>query len=263
LWALFRAANRSSLFHSFGEQAFQKLGYSAIESELIFLETHPKFEMPYGRAWLLRLTIEYEKWCDLNYPNEKLAMMRISAFAAESLLNYFKQRKPDIMSADYSNDSWVLVQLFSYFDYTEHTSPKELDTLIDKLIEQGNDLSFSSDYWSDGFFSVFGNWIYLIAKTRSDAAFFEVLSRHPIPNMSLNPLKSVQSISHRFGLNWSRAWSLKSIYEKRPESATAKFLPFYWSHVESGMRTHRIYAGNYRAYGHWVPQFAVYALTHN
>jgi hypothetical protein len=32
--------------------------HSAIESELIFLETHPKFEMPYGRAWLLRLTIE-------------------------------------------------------------------------------------------------------------------------------------------------------------------------------------------------------------
>jgi hypothetical protein len=49
---------------------------------------------------------------------------------------------------------------------------------------------------------------------------------------------------------------LALLYPDEPLYRTA-----YEAHVEVGLRDHDRGAGNYHAYDHWVPQFAVYALT--
>ena len=63
-------------------------------------------------------------------------------------------------------------------------------------------------------------------------------------------------------MNWSRAWALRALARRAPDAATrARLENAYLEHVRAGMRQHAAHAGDFMAYDHWVPQFAVYALT--
>ena len=42
-----------------------------------------------------------------------------------------------------------------------------------------------------------------------------------------------------------------------------RFADAYKAHAAVGMRVHEKAKGDYDAYDHWVPQFAVYAMTDN
>ena len=68
--------------------------------------------------------------------------------------------------------------------------------------------------------------------------------------------------AHHLGINWSRAWALRALSRKmKDESARKRFDDAFLKHVDIGMKHHRKYVGKYTIYDHWVPQFAVYAMT--
>ena len=49
---------------------------------------------------------------------------------------------------------------------------------------------------------------------------------------------------------------------RTPDAADRKrFQKSFEAHVAQGMKQHEVSKDDYWAYGHWVPQFAVYALT--
>jgi hypothetical protein len=64
-------------------------------------------------------------------------------------------------------------------------------------------------------------------------------------------------------LIWSRAWALRALSRSPAvsERDRARFSKAYDAHVEEGLRQLDRFGGDFERYGHWIPQFAVYALT--
>jgi len=61
---------------------------------------------------------------------------------------------------------------------------------------------------------------------------------------------------------WSRAWAFRELARVHPDAAWRdRFAAAYAAHVEAGVAQRARWKDDYRAYGHWVGQFAVYALT--
>jgi len=119
-WALFRMdLTGSGRYHDVVNQVSKRFTEEKISAVIDELEQATQFEMPYGRAWLLRLVIEYEKWVQVNHAPLPGNWRRLGDHAAESLRAYYlgegHRRIPDILSNQYSNDSFSIVQLFDYF----------------------------------------------------------------------------------------------------------------------------------------------------
>ena len=119
-------------------------------------------------------------------------------------------------------------------------------------------LSFADD--TTEFFSRYGNWAYLVAKARP-ASLPAFLQAHPISN-PLRPIDATASVPHSLGLNWSRVWAMKALRAQAQGPAEqARLDAAIQSHIAHGLADHERYKDDYADYGHWIPQFAVYALT--
>lgn len=103
------------------------LSPSAVAAERDYLKARPRFEMPYGRAWFLRLAIDYEK---------RFADGRLSPMAddvAWSLVSYFKYAKPDPASSSYQSASWALIDLL---DYGRFTHNRDIVSFVEDTIQR-------------------------------------------------------------------------------------------------------------------------------
>jgi hypothetical protein len=74
-------------------------------------------------------------------------------------------------------------------------------------------------------------------------------------------VEALPRAAHALGMNWSRAWAFKALAAAAPEAGRPRFQAAYQAHVTAAWRHHGQKAGDKWAYDHWVPQFAVYALT--
>src|SRR5689334_15375971 len=86
----------------------QLLMPAALALEAEDLAAHPDSEIPYGRAWLLRLALE-----------DRLVTgsTRLGPFAratAQSLIDRYRQKAPDPFAREYANPCWALANLFDY-----------------------------------------------------------------------------------------------------------------------------------------------------
>ena len=156
-----------------------------------------------------------------------------------------------------------MTQLHQYLTWTRQGRER---TLVDKWIDQifvadiaGT--SFKGDLSSNRFFSTFGNWHHVVHATRDPGvvdAFWKL--QDPIPDGHL-VVNSVSS-AHSYGLGWSRVWALRDMASSAPTPHDrTRFHRSALEHVAAGMQRHFLLKDNFLDYGHWVPQFAVYAVT--
>jgi hypothetical protein len=254
-WALFRIARATGTNTAFTRQAERALDDRRLSLESADLARRLEFENPYGRAWFLRLAIDFEKWASKTEPRP--ARLRAMAdLVGKSILQYFSQRPITPASHEYQNASWAFYQLHAYYDFVGDSAGR---ATVESIIEShflGDKPALTLGQDKNEFFSLYGNWVYLVAKTMSSAVLTDFLSVHPVDSAALAPI-SVTS-AHSMGLNWSRAWTFSALFRKTADSS---FSSAFQSHVARGMQDHLRYRDDYYAYGHWVPQFAVYALS--
>src|SRR5258706_11061112 len=72
------------------------------------LARRPEFEMPYGRAWFLRLALEDR----LVTGSTRLSSM--ARDVASSMVAFYGAKPPDPFAREYANPSWALLNLFDY-----------------------------------------------------------------------------------------------------------------------------------------------------
>jgi hypothetical protein len=112
------------------------------------------------------------------------------------------------------------------------------------------------------FFSLFGNWVYLVARTRDVGTLSQFLTDHPVSPAHLASITTLLPGAHHLGMNWSRAWALRALgFRAASAPDRASFDGAFLDHVQTAMNHHATWAGDYFNYDHWVPQFAVYAVT--
>jgi len=252
-WALLRIA-RVTGEARFVEQATAALVPDRIAVEAKLLRDQPGFEMPYGRAWLLRLAIEHAAI-------GSTGLRAMADEVAASLVDRYRLSAPSPASREYASGSWALVQLAAY---AATTSDAELGAFVQheiaaNFLDAGDVPGFADDRANPDFFSPRANWLYLIAMTQPRATLDRMLAAAALDEAVLAPIDPIRREAHHYGVNWSRAWMLHRLALLYPDEPL--YRRAFDAHVAVGVRDHERGVGDYMAYGHWVTQFAVYALT--
>jgi hypothetical protein len=219
--------------------------------------------MPYGRAWFLLLAEEFERWAGENKLADPKRLRPMAGEVAASLERHLGGRAANPNIGEYANPCWALLRLHGWYAFSGDAEGK---ARVEKLVAamRASELaveSFGADLRRSEFFSRLGNYATLICAAQPGSVA-DLLKRHPITDDELRPVEALPRASHALGLNWSRAWALKALSDKAPEEADRRrFRQAYAAHVAAAWKHHALKAGDIWAYDHWVPQFAVYALT--
>lgn len=224
--------------------AFQR---AKIDEEVKLLSRQPTFEMPYGRAWYLRLAIEHEEL----YRDS--AALPLGDLAADSLLAHYRRWLPDPQLADYDNASWALANLL---DYARFRKKADLEAAVTEIVGrhfQTADARCGDD--GRGFMSICLNWARLVSKVAPRDAYRIWLAAFMPPDRLPAPV--VPRSAHSYGMNFSRAWSLWDIAAASAEPA---YRVSYARHFKAGFGPHSNWNGDYMRVGHWVAQFGMFAL---
>ena len=231
-----------------------RLAAGNIAKERELLRRRPSFEMPYGRAWFLRLAIEHER----TFRSEALSGMADDV--ARSLIARYKNAPPDPLSREYDNASWALIQLWHF---GRHRGSVEISRFVEGVVRQyflnpasPCPVQVERGAWPD-FMSVCGNWAYLASLVLTRAQMRTWIARLlPHPGR-IQPVTRPRR-PHHYGMNFSRAWGYWRIYKS---TGDLRFRRLFTRHFGSQYQRRRWWAGNYDAVGHWVPQFGIYALV--
>jgi len=284
-WALFRMdLSGSGRHHDLAVQAAGRFTEEKITSVMGELQDAPGFELPYGRAWLLRLCMEHEKWVEKHQLQTACNWRELGDYTADSLMDYYVgegvDRSPNILTNQYRNDSFAIVQLFDYFNHCEN---QERLTEISKYISRHflvDDLVFEPEQELDpkAFLSPFWSWVYLLSRTQTDEVLRDLIKVETLSEDALQPMLG-QEISrgrvHHLGMNWSRAWAIKSLARRmhswnKYQDFRGQLVKSYRAHIQQSLAVHEEFSldnpdveerGAYYAYYHWVPQFGIYAIT--
>ena len=229
-----------------------------LEEEARLLESRPTFEMPYGRAWLLRLVIEYE----LYLRDSPGPLRRLGDQALGSLLHHYQRFPPTPLDAEYANAPWALAQMLAY---TRHRKRTDEEQAVGQLIRKGcgagaaRELSFTEDAApSAGFFSRLGNWLYLMTLHRTPEEVRALVGgEHGLAPEDLAPVARLHT-AHHLGMNPSRTWALAALARATGDETFGRAR---LRHLEAVRRTHAQHVGDLMAYDHWVPSFCMYAIT--
>lgn len=263
-WALFRIARATGRHEEEARAADASMKPDLIGKETALLKGDPLGELPYGFAWFLLLAEEFERWSTEQKGKDPKRLRAMADAAAAALIAHYRREAPSPLTREYENAPWAMVRLHRWFTFAED---KDGLALVNKWIGGMKGLEkpengFAFDRKHTDFFSRFGNFAYLTARTREAKDLAVFLELRPVFDEDIAPLVDTAGAAHHLGTNWSRAWALKALAAAAPEEADRKrFRRAFEAHVAQGMKQHEASKDDYWAYGHWVPQFAVYAVT--
>lgn len=96
-----------------GDQRYVGLIEETLRPELVaaerdFVNRRPRFEMPYGRAWFLRLARDHARV----FESDLLTPMADDI--AASMADYYQRQRPSPLTRNYDSASWALLNLHEY-----------------------------------------------------------------------------------------------------------------------------------------------------
>ncbi len=221
-----------------------------LDKELRFLQSNTAFELPYGRAWFLRLALEYER----HYRDGKLLPM--GDFVASTLLTHYTHTVPDPRSPEYESSSWAIINLLDFYEFrSDKARVKQIKGLA-KARFLGSKPECDSSIEQDGFMAICTNWAWLASKIMGQGEFNTWVTSFMPPSRLPKPITDPRT-AHEHGLNFSRSWGLWEMFSVavRPE-----YIDSYVDHVQATLKNRSNWDGDYGSVGHWVPQFGMFAI---
>jgi hypothetical protein len=249
VWAL-TAYERATGNRQYSSLVASILKEDALRSEREHLQGTPRFEMPYGRAWFLRLAIEHRLLT---------ASDDLSDFAddvALSIRDHYRQHKIDRFSGAYDSASWALINLL---DYARRRNRADVAAEVTGWVQKNFvavDVKCLYERERGEFMAICTNWAALVSRVLERKEYSAWLDKFIATNGLPHPV-SDPFTDHDFGLNFSRAWGLWDMYDKTGRSDVANA---YVEHVQHGYAPASNWNGDYGAVGHWVAQFGMFAV---
>lgn len=232
----------------------QTLSPAKIAAERALLRSRPSFEMPYGRAWFLRLASEHQR----TFGSDALKPMADDVLA--SMLAYYGKRKPDPRRGSYESDAWALINMYDYAAGLQNAAALETvgawvksffvryEGTCDYALEAGH------------FMAVCTNWAWLVSRVLEPEPF-EVWAKTFFERPGLPRPVTQPANWHHHGLNFSRAWGLWGLHAASLRaSPNPAYLEAYVAHFRETYDKPERWRGSYEGVGHWVPQFGMLAL---
>jgi hypothetical protein len=229
-----------------------------LAAERALLAAHPDFEMPYGRAWFLRLACEYGHYAGDTALQEEL--QSTAGEVLDSMLAYYRGRIPDPWRGSYACDSWALINMLDYAAWSGDTlAAATVRVLVEAhFVDHGGGCTEAPE--NGHFMAVMTNWAWLVSKVLPRGEFDrwqrEFFADAGLPQPVASPVNW-----HHHGLNFSRAWGLWALYAATaPSDAKEAYLNAYAAHFRATYDIPLLWRDSYQGVGHWVPQFGMLAL---
>lgn len=224
---------------------------SKLAAEAADLTARPQFEMPYGRAWFLRLALEDR----LATGSTRLTFM--ARDVAASLVAQYRGRAIDPFAREYANPCWALLNMLDYAEIESRPeigeaardAARAMAPYLDRLPPENEE-----DNWPD-FMAV--TPMFCEVMVRSGAVpIGQVMAKAGARLLALTPVTEPRK-PHHYALNFSRGWALLALAEA---SGDERLLALALDHIEVNLQHPSWWRGDYRAVAHWVPQFGIFAL---
>jgi DUF2891 family protein len=231
-----------------------------LAAERALLAARPDFEMPYGRAWFLRLAREQGLYKGVAKGGSARALQSMACEVLASMLAYYEQRRPDPRRGSYGSDSWALINMLDYAVWSsDATAAAAIRGLVEAhFLETGGGCDWALE--AGQFMAVASNWAWLVCKVLPPEDFARwqqtLFAGAGLPRPVTGPVNW-----HHHGLNFSRAWGLWALgAASAPGEAREAYLSAYAAHFRATYDTPSLWRGSYRGVGHWVPQFGMLAV---
>lgn len=225
-----------------------------VAAERDFVNRRTRFEMPYGRAWFLRLARDHARVFDSDL------LTPMADDIAASMVNYYQRQRPTPLTRNYNSASWALLNLHEYATWRgdEETVAMIERDVANRFVGYGLSCPFESerDEWSD-FIGVCANWAWVAQKSVPEAKFVEWLYEF-MPDPSIYTPVTAPRNAHHNGQNFSRAWGFWAMYEATGDQ---RYLNAYLDHFLTAYERTETWNGDYRRVSHWVAQFGMLALV--
>lgn len=223
-----------------------------LEQERQHLKNSPYFEMPYGRAWFLRLAIDHHR----TFGSDLLRPMADEV--AASLMDYYTDKPADPLSVAYDNASWALINLYDYGVATGNTRITDFvrATVTRRYLKDGPCPVQDVEVARPEFMAVCTNWAWLAQLVMPADKFKAWLDVFLPGDPPLTPVTQATT-AHQHGLDFSRAWGLWHLYQVTGET---RFLHAYLAHFQQTYTHPDDWKGDYQTVAHWVAQFGMFAL---
>ena len=225
-----------------------------VAAERAFIASRPDFEMPYGRAWFLRLALEHQ----LAFGGDALKPMADDVLS--SLIAVYRGRQPDPRRGSYASDCWALINMYDYAEASQNGAAREIvrNWVQQHFVQHEGGCDYAVE--NGHFMAVATNWAWLVSRVLESEAFDRwadaFFARSGLPQPVTRPVNW-----HHHGLNFSRAWGLWGLYAASGSvKAKDAYLAAYVAHVRTSYDKPELWRGSYRGVGHWVPQFGMFAL---
>lgn len=234
--------------------AVSLLPKDGIEAERRYLAENPSFEMPYGRAWFLRLAADFERLT----ADKRLRQMANEV--AASLANRYLDGGLDPLTGAYQSATWALINLRYYAAFAGNKDLlRRIDAAIDKTyltVPTEQCPGLEADVEMTEFMPLCTNWAWLVSQRLSPLEFRPWLQVF-LPAASLPPTITRPVTGHEHGLDFARAWGLWAMYRSSDDS---DYLRAYVAHVQTAYAHEDWWNGDYGTLSHWIAQFGILAL---
>ena len=224
-----------------------------LAAERALLRERADFEMPYGRAWFLRLAREHAT----AFLSPALRPMADEVLG--SMLACYGSRRPDPRRGSYESDSWALINMHDYAGWSGNAAA--LETIRGWVRTHFVDAEGGCDDAPEmGHFMAVGtNRAWLVSRVLAREAFDRWAETFFAPGLPRPVARPVNW--HHHGLNFSRARGLYALHAASGSArARRAYLEAYVAHFRATYETPALWRGSYEGVGHWVPQFGMLAL---
>lgn len=242
----------------------QQLGnYGGLQLETLTLERKPRYELPYGLAWLLKLCAELRDWG--KYPAWIENLDPLERLASKRLVAYFEKLSHPIRSGLHYNSAFSLSLAWDWGKVTD--DPDMLITIADVARAWfENDIAAPLAYEPSAtdFLSPLLAEADLLRRVMGREEFLAWFGRFlPDHSQLPQPVRVVDpsdgQLAHFAGLNLSRAWMLAGLARVSPKGERRELL---LQSAEAHSRAGLSYAlSDEYMISHWIPTFALYLLT--
>jgi hypothetical protein len=222
-----------------------------ISQEGADLAARPQFEMPYGRAWFLRLALEDR------IVTGSTRLQSVARDVATSLVGQYRSRFVDPFAREYANPCWALINLLDYAVVEDRSdlvtnvqeTASQMLPAFDRIPAESEEAS-----WPD-FMAVTPMFCELCIRTGVigiDVLLDKVGTRLHDLRPIVKPLTA-----HHYALNFSRSWAFLALAQA---GGGDDLVQLALDHIETNLYRPSWWRGDYRSVGHWVPQFGIFAL---
>lgn len=273
-WLLARLARcfPEASFSLSAKQALNKsLTPEKIKGEVSYLERHPRFEIPYGVAWLLQLVAELHEWDDENAQQWRTILKPLESIVENNLQRWLEKLTVCDRTGMHKQTAFGLGLILDWAKVVENT---EIIHLIENKAKQfyldNKNYSLRFEPLGYDFLSPCLAEADLMRRilTKNDFADWlnEFLPDIPVDGLKnwLNPVKVDDSEdymqAHFYGLNLSRAWMIEGIISGLPNDDSRINTLQNTADVHRQIGLENAICEHYSG-SHWLGTFAVYLTT--